>query len=126
VGVVLWLLSGVDPGGWDEFWESVLVEADVSAAVVDAAVMMPTEQDEVAQGGVAAVGPVCDVVGVAPCWGAGAAGEGAATVAHDECGVLCGGDGAVFAADVEGNTVGVGEDAGDAGVAGEASYSLGR
>jgi hypothetical protein len=40
------------------------VEADAHAALVDRAVMASAEQHEVLQVGAAAVGPMCDVMGV--------------------------------------------------------------
>ena len=46
--------------------------------------VVPAEQHQVRQGGLAAVGPVPDVVGVAPAGRAPAAGEGAAAVAGDQ------------------------------------------
>ena len=50
-------------------------------ALVDPGVVVAAEQGEVGQGGVAAVGPVSDVVGVAPLRWSPASGEGAAFVA---------------------------------------------
>ena len=86
-------------------------------SVVDGAVVLSAEQDQVVQGGVAAVGPVPDVVGVGPGWGAVAAGKGAAAVADGERGAQGGWDQAGAAADVEGLAVRVEHDPGDGGVA---------
>src|ERR671910_1511694 len=86
--------------------------------------MVPAEQDEIVQVGGAAVGPVNAVVGVAPLGRAGAAGEGASSVADDQRGPLSGGHGAVFSADVEGHAGRVGDDAGDVGVAADPAHRL--
>lgn len=84
-------LVGVDPGGWDEPWHGV---------VVDDVVVVCAQQGQVADGGMAAVGPVCAVV-VAPGCGPVAAGEGAALVAGDQGAADRGGDDAGGRADVE-------------------------
>jgi hypothetical protein len=64
---------------------------------------------------------VGDVVGDAPGWWAGAAGEGAAAVAGGEGGELGGGGGAVFAADVEDGAGWVEHHSLDAGAASQAA-----
>lgn len=83
--------------------------------------VFPADQDEVGQGGGAAVGPVGDVVGLAHRGWSGAAGEGAVLVAQGQGGPEGEGDQAVGSADVEDLAVGA-EDAGDeVGVAGQAA-----
>ncbi|MEV6237309.1 hypothetical protein, partial [Lentzea sp. NPDC051838] len=68
-------------------------------ALVDQRVVVAAEQDGVVDGGVAAVGSVVDVVGIAvPGW-SGAAREGTASVSRDEDSADSGWEGAGFAAD---------------------------
>src|SRR5215204_976374 len=115
---------GVDPGWWQEFGVSVVADADLPATVVDDSMVVPAEQDQIVHVSGSAIGPVDDVVGVAPVGGSGAAREGAAAIASGQRGPLAGADGAVFAADVERDGGGAGDDAGDAGVAGDAADGL--
>ena len=84
---------GADPGwwgcagflGWEELGSAVgRVEPDLPGGVVDDAVVVAAEQDQVRQGRDAAVGPVDDVVGVGHHRGSGAAGERAVVVAADQ------------------------------------------
>ena len=72
-------------GWWEELGSAVVgIQADLPGGVVDDAVVVAAEQDEVVQGGRPVVGPVHDVVGVAHHRGLGAAGEGAVPVAADQ------------------------------------------
>jgi hypothetical protein len=77
-------LVGVEPGGWGELGVAVGSEVDGPVAVVQVSVVVAAEEDGVVEAGGASVGPVVDVVGVAPAGWAVAAGEGAASVAEDE------------------------------------------
>jgi len=52
--------------------------------LVGHAVVAPAEEGEVVERGGPAVGPVFDVVGVAPAWGPVTAAPGAASVADDQ------------------------------------------
>ena len=79
------------------------------------------EQDEVVEGGLAAVGPVDDVVGVAHHGWAGAAGEGAVVVAGDQGAPQGRGDESCGAGDVEDLAVVAEADGDEVGVAGEAA-----
>lgn len=114
---------GVELLGWEELWSLVVgVEADLPGGVVDHPVVSSAEQGEVVEAGVAAVGPVVEVVGVAHQWGAGAAGGGAVGVAEDEGAPEGGGDQALGAADVE--DLAVGAEDGGMRAASQASRSL--
>lgn len=79
--------------------------------------VVAAHQDEVAQVGGAAAGPVPHVVGVAPTGRTAAAGEAAALVAGDDGAAQPGRRGALGAADVDGDASGVGDDPADRGVA---------
>ena len=105
-------LVGVDPAGWGEDREPSSAEVHAPAVVVDDPVMLGAEQHQVVQGGRAALGPVPDVVGVAPAGWAAAAGERAAAVAHDQRPPQRGRDDPGAAADVEQRAGGV-DDRGD-------------
>ena len=73
-------------GRWEELGSAVVgVDPDLPGGVVDDPVVLAAEEDEVVELGLAAVGPVGDVVGVAHRGGSGAAGEGAVLVAADDC-----------------------------------------
>ena len=86
--------------------------------------VVAAEQDGVVEVGGAAVGPVVDVVGVAPARWSVAAGEGAAAVAQHEGASERAGDEAALSADVE-DLAGAAEDGGeDGGVAGEAAHRV--
>ena len=124
--------SVADPGGLARGWcrggwgrnsgsRSCGVEADLPGGVVEDAVVFAAEQDEVVEVGGAAVGPVDDVVGVAHDRWAGAAGEGAVSVAGDQGAPQGGGDQSVGAADVEDLAVGAEADRDELGVAGQAA-----
>ena len=110
--------SGVpgDVGGGDGGGEVVLV---------DPGVVVGAEQGQVGQGGGPAVGPVLDVVGVAPLRWSPASGEGAPCVAGPECGLQGGGDQAFGAPDVQGLALAAQHDRDDGGVAGELADGLG-
>jgi hypothetical protein len=111
---------GVEGWWWSVFGSSVVpVESYLPGGVVDGAVVVAAEQGEVVEGGVAAVGPVGEVVGVAHQGWAGAAGEGAVLVAGHEGGPQGGGDQAVGAAEVEDLAGGAVDGGDDLGVAGE-------
>ena len=89
-------------GRWEELGSAVVgVDPDLPGGVVDDPVVLPAEQDEVLELGLAAVCPVGDVVGVAHDRGPGAARERAVLVAADDCPPERRGDEAVQAADVE-------------------------
>ena len=113
---------GVDPGGWDEFRESVVVYADFPGGVVDDAVVAAAQQDEIVEVGGAAVGPVSDVVGVGPAGGVGAAGVGAALVAGGQGFALVDGDQSAAASDVQGFGSAIQDHGDEVAVAGEAAY----
>jgi hypothetical protein len=116
------LLAGA-PRGWEELGFAVVgVEADLPGGVVDDAVVFAAEQDEVVEGGFAAVGPVDDVVGVAHDWWSGAAGEGAVMVAGHEGSPQGWGDESGGASDVEDLAIGAEADGDEVGVAGQAAY----
>ena len=89
---------------------------------MDGAVVVAAEQDEVEDGGLAVVGPVDDVVGVAHEGWPGAAGEGAVGVAADQGGPEGGGNEAVGPADVEDLSVGAQVDGDEVGVAGQSAH----
>jgi hypothetical protein len=75
----------VEVGRWEVFGEFVGAELHGPVVVVvDLSVVVAAEEGEVVEVGGAAVGPVFEVVGVAPAGWAVAAGEGAAVVAGDE------------------------------------------
>jgi hypothetical protein len=97
-------LVGVEPCGRDEFGESV-VDSDYPAGVVHHFVVGATQQDQVAEFAGAAVGPVCDVMGLAPFRGGGASRVGTATVSHGEGFALGAGCVAFLPAHVEGFAV---------------------
>ena len=116
---------GIEPGRRDEFGVAVAAEPDGPVAVVEVAVMVAAEQHGVGQARVAAVGPVPDVVGVAPAGRAVAAREGAAAVAQDQGASQRAGDEPALPADVEW-LAGAAEDGGqDRRVAGEPAHRLG-
>ena len=56
---------------------------DLEPSLVDQPVVAPAHQDEVVHGGRASIGPVFDVMGVAPRRGAVAARKAAVAIAHD-------------------------------------------
>src|SRR6266545_307155 len=119
------VLVGVDPGGWGEFGQAVAGDADGPVLVVCGVVVSGAEEDGVVQVGGAAVGPVPQMVGVAPAGGQVAAGEGAARIPQDQGAAQRGGDGALRAAEVQG-LAGPAEDGGDDfGVAGESAHGGG-
>ena len=107
-------LFGVEPGGWDEFGVAVAAELDGPVAVVEVSVVVAAEQDGVVEAGGAAVGPVPDVVGVAPAGWSVAAGERAAAVAQHQGAAQRPGDEAALSADVE-DLAGAAEDGGQDG-----------
>ena len=80
---------------------AVVADVHRPPLMVDDPVVVGAEQDEVAQRGHPAVGPVGDVVGVAPGRGAVAAGEGAAAVTGDQSPAQPGGHRVGGPADVE-------------------------
>lgn len=104
-----------------ELGESGWSDGDVPAVVVDPSVVVLAQQDEVGQVGWSSVGPVDDVVGVAPRRWPVAAGEGAAGVAGGECAALRDGDESLGASDVERLALAAEDDGDDASVAGETS-----
>ena len=59
-------LLGVDPGGWGELRDAVACDAYLPLAVVDGGVVEAAQQHRVGEGCFAAVGPVGDVVALAP------------------------------------------------------------
>jgi hypothetical protein len=73
------------PGWWPELGSAVeRVEPDLPRRGVDQGVVGTAEEHEVVEAGVAAVGPVSEVVGVAGEWHPAAAGEPAVLVAQHE------------------------------------------
>src|SRR6266511_2565898 len=74
------VLFGGVRGGWGEFGQAVGGDADGPVLVVCGVVVSGAEEDGVVQVGGAAVGPVPQMVGVAPAGGQVAAGEGAARI----------------------------------------------
>ena len=118
-------LFRVEPGRWDELGVAVVAELHGPVAVVQVSVVVAAEEDGVGQAGGAAVGPVVDVVGVAPARWSVAAGERAAAVAEDEGASERPGDEAALSPDVE-DLAGAAEDDGQqGGVAGEPTHGLG-
>ena len=93
-------------------------------AVVDRRVVPSAEENQVDEGGDAAVRPVDDVVGVAPRRRSRATGPRAAAVSQFECSSDRRGDGSDPAPDVEGLTLAVDDNPDDAGIACEASDRL--
>ena len=92
----------VEVCGWEEFGVSVSgVDADLPLVLVDEAVVVAAEKDCVVEGGCSAVGPVADVVAVAPAGWSVAAGEGAAPVAQNEGAADGAGEQASLPAEVE-------------------------
>jgi len=89
-------------------------------------VVVVAEEREVGHIGGAAVGPVDDVVAVAPARWPVAAGEHAPTVADRERSPLRRGDRATGAADVDGHAGTVEHDGDDAGIAGQPAGRVGR
>jgi hypothetical protein len=83
----------------------VRVESDFPGCVVNDPVMVAAEENKVPEAGLAAVGPVLDVVGVAHDRWSGAAGEGAVPVAQDQGGPDGEGDQASGAAHIQGFAV---------------------
>src|SRR3954451_21644231 len=75
--------EGVEPGGWGEH-RPPAVDGDLPVGVVDDVVVVLGKKHQVVKGARAAVGPVPDVVGVAPPRWAPAAGERAAAVSGDQ------------------------------------------
>ena len=94
-------------------------DPDFPRGVVDRAVVVAAQQDEVGQAGASAECPVVDVVGVAHDRWSGAAGEGAVSVAQDQGEPDGGGDQASGAADVERFAAGAEDGGDDLGVAGQ-------
>ena len=60
-------------------------EADLPAVVVDLAVVVAAQENRIGQRSGAALGPVAQVVALAPARWPVAAGEGAPSVTEDEC-----------------------------------------
>ena len=61
-----WDLARVHPRGWGEVGSAVGSDVDLPAVMVDHAVMVSAEEHQVLQAGRAVVGPVADVMCVAP------------------------------------------------------------
>ena len=91
---------------------------------VQQVVVIPAQQDEVVEVGVAVVGPVDAVVGVATTRRYGTAGDATAVVAYGEQVELCVGHAAGLAAVVDDHTVSTDDEPVDAGVAGDAPDGL--
>lgn len=66
LGVSGGCLVGIYPGWGNEFGEPVGGDADIPAAVMNGGVVIGAQQDQVVQGGGAAVGPVDDVMECPP------------------------------------------------------------
>lgn len=132
-----WARSGVgevDVGGllavavrWGRPAQGVVrLELGVPAAFVDGLAVSVAEQDEVVLVGGAAVGPGADVVGAVTGGGAVAGGEAAVLVTGVEAAALGGARVSVAAAEVDdGAGEGVGDEAGEGGVAGQAAGHVG-
>ena len=119
-GTEAWTPLPVEAWGREELGLAVVgVEADVPGGGVDQRVVGAAEQHQVVECGVAAVGPVLDVVGVAGDGGSGAAGEGAVLVAGDQGVPEGSGDESAGAAEVEELGLGAEHDGQDVGVAGQ-------
>src|SRR5699024_10407609 len=101
VGVAPGAAIRVDPGWWNELGVAVGGDTYPPAVVVHAGVVVRTYQHQISQRGGAAVGPVPDVVRLAPGGGPGTAGEGTSTVARHERGPLLRGHGAAAAVGVQ-------------------------
>jgi hypothetical protein len=87
-------------------------------AVVEAAVVEATKQEEIVEVGAATVGPMADVVAVGTRGGNAASGEAAVAVAHLQGAAQPSGDDAAAAADVDGDAIAF-DDGDDLGVAAE-------
>ena len=87
------------------------------------AVMLAAEESEVVETGGSAVGPMHDVMGIAPSVRAVAPGMGAAAVPSDQCPANRCGDGSVGPPDVE-HRVSVSSDLRDRGIARDATSGL--
>ncbi len=107
-GPVGWWSAGL--GGWEELGLSVVGEAYLPGGVVDGAVVVAAEQDQVVECGRAAVEPVADVVGVAHHRRVGCTRGRRIGVAGDQGGPDRGGDQSLGAAVVEDASVGVEQD----------------
>nr|WP_235947382.1 hypothetical protein [Candidatus Frankia alpina] len=94
-------------------------ESDGPTVVVEETVVPAADEHEVVQAGGAVVGPMPNVVRLAPTRRPVATGECATAVAGDQGAAQVGRDGALRAADVEGDAVRVEDDAADLGVAGQ-------
>jgi hypothetical protein len=96
------LSFGVHIGGWDELGKPIGgVDPDLPTAVVDQPVMMSTEENRVVQRGMTAVGPMLDMVPVAPSWWSVTSRMGAAPVAENQRPPQRTGEQAPLPADVE-------------------------
>jgi hypothetical protein len=92
---------------------------------MDQPVMAPAHQDEVVHGGRATIGPVFDVMGVAPRRGAVAAGEATVAIAHDHGTTHRYGHDSRAPSDVERLGAAPSDHACDRGVADQTAYGLG-
>jgi hypothetical protein len=81
-GVSEWCLVGIEPSGRDEFGVSV-GDADAPFLGVDEAVVCIAEEREIGEGGGSAVGPVNNVVAIAPARRTIATGKCTTTVPGD-------------------------------------------
>jgi hypothetical protein len=100
------------------------VNAAEEVVAVDHAVMSPAQQGQVVDPGLAAVGPMDQMVGVAPVSRGGAARETAAAVAPPESGELPGRGQASRPAELEDFPATTKDDGDDGRVAGESTHGL--
>jgi hypothetical protein len=88
------------PGWWVELGDAV-AHVDAPVGMVDEAVVATAQRNTIVDAGGAVVGPVDNVVDVAPASGHGTAREGAAIITQDHCAANRRGDGAAGAPDVQ-------------------------
>jgi len=120
VGVAAWAAGRIEVFRWKEFGVAVGgVDAYLPLVVVDDAVVVAAEQNGVGEFSGPAVGPVADVVSVAPAGGSVAAGEGAASVAQDEGSADGAGEQASLPTQVEDLSLAAQHGRQDSGVAGQ-------
>ena len=112
------------PGWWVELRDAV-AHVDAPVGMVDEAVVAAAQRNTIVAAGEAVVGPVNNVVDVAPASGHETAREGAATITQDHCAANRRGDGAAGAPDVQWFAAGAEHDGNEFGVAGDAPRVFG-
>ena len=112
-------LSSIDTLRWREPRMPIATYRDCPPLVVNHSVMVPTQQDGVAQAGLAAFGPVLDVMGIGPSRRATTSWERASTIARQQRFPYRRGDRAMFSTDVERYTFTVEDHRRQRGIAGQ-------